>query len=176
MSTNLRPDGGRDDDGASADAVDPRRWPRPAVLRVARSHPFTGRRPQAAASSDSRLPELRFDRQTGQWVIIAALRQDRTYKPAADQCPLCPSPSGLTSEIPAPDYDVVVFENRFPSLTERGRLHNFRYPTATASSPRRATAAASLSASAATTLGRSPNLNLPTHDWSSTPGDTAPPN
>ena len=41
-------------------------------------------------------------------VIIAALRQDRTYKPAADQCPLCPSPSGLTSEIPAPDYDVVV--------------------------------------------------------------------
>ncbi|MCW2689875.1 MAG: galTa, partial [Mycobacterium sp.] len=24
--------------------------------------------------------ELRFDRQTGQWVIIAALRQDRTYK------------------------------------------------------------------------------------------------
>ncbi|MGH3523063.1 MAG: galactose-1-phosphate uridylyltransferase, partial [Mycobacterium sp.] len=25
--------------------------------------------------------QLRFDRSTGQWVIIAALRQDRTYKP-----------------------------------------------------------------------------------------------
>jgi UDPglucose--hexose-1-phosphate uridylyltransferase len=60
--------------------------------------------------------ELRFDRQTGQWVIIAALRQDRTYKPLAGDCPLCPGPSGLTSEVPAPDYDVVVFENRFPSL------------------------------------------------------------
>ena len=25
--------------------------------------------------------QLRFDQSTGQWVIIAALRQDRTYKP-----------------------------------------------------------------------------------------------
>jgi UDPglucose--hexose-1-phosphate uridylyltransferase len=64
--------------------------------------------------------ELRFDRQTGTWVVIAALRQDRTYKPAADECPLCPGPSGLTSEVPAPDYDVVVFENRFPSLFGMG--------------------------------------------------------
>ena len=36
------------------------------------------------------------------------------------QCPLCPGPSGQTSEIPAPDYDVVVFENRFPSLSGAG--------------------------------------------------------
>jgi UDPglucose--hexose-1-phosphate uridylyltransferase len=61
--------------------------------------------------------QLRFDRQTGQWVVIAALRQDRTYKPAADLCPLCPGPTGTTSEVPAPEYDVVVFENRFPSLS-----------------------------------------------------------
>jgi UDPglucose--hexose-1-phosphate uridylyltransferase len=60
--------------------------------------------------------ELRFDHTTGQWVIIAALRQDRTYLPPADRCPLCPGPSGLTSEIPSADYDVVVFENRFASL------------------------------------------------------------
>jgi UDPglucose--hexose-1-phosphate uridylyltransferase len=64
--------------------------------------------------------QLRFDRTTGQWVIIAALRQDRTYKPPADQCPLCPGPTGLTSEVPALDYDVVVFENRFPSLSGAG--------------------------------------------------------
>ena len=50
-------------------------------------------------------------------MIIAALRQDRTYKPPADLCPLCPGPTGLTSEVPAADYDVVVFENRFPSLS-----------------------------------------------------------
>ncbi|MBS9534364.1 galactose-1-phosphate uridylyltransferase [Mycobacterium sp. M1] len=60
--------------------------------------------------------ELRFDRTTGQWIIIAAARQDRTYHPPTDACPLCPGPSGRTSEIPAADYDVVVFENRFPSL------------------------------------------------------------
>lgn len=64
--------------------------------------------------------QLRFDSSTGQWVIIAALRQDRTYKPPVDQCPLCPGPSGTTSEIPADDYDVVVFENRFPSLSGAG--------------------------------------------------------
>ncbi|MBJ7341146.1 galactose-1-phosphate uridylyltransferase [Mycolicibacterium sp.] len=61
--------------------------------------------------------QVRFDRQTGEWVDIAALRQDRTYKPSADQCPLCPNPAGDGSEVPAPDYDVVVFENRFPSLS-----------------------------------------------------------
>ena len=64
--------------------------------------------------------QLRFDRATGQWVIIAARRQDRTYKPPPDQCPLCPGPTGTTSEVPAPDYDVVVFENRFPSLSGAG--------------------------------------------------------
>ena len=61
--------------------------------------------------------ELRFDRSTEQWVVIAGLRQERTYKPPPDQCPLCPGPTGLTSEVPAPDYDVVVFENRFASLS-----------------------------------------------------------
>jgi UDPglucose--hexose-1-phosphate uridylyltransferase len=72
--------------------------------------------------------ELRFDPTTGQWVIIAALRQDRTYKPPPDQCPLCPGPSGLTSEIPAADYDVAVFENRFASLAGADASH-FRLPT-----------------------------------------------
>ena len=78
-------------------------------------HPVLDRRPlpdRAAAQS-----ELRFDRTTGQWVIIAESRQDRTYKPPPDQCPLCPGPSGMTSEVPAADYDVVVFENRFASLS-----------------------------------------------------------
>ncbi|MBV9513875.1 MAG: galactose-1-phosphate uridylyltransferase, partial [Mycobacteriaceae bacterium] len=64
--------------------------------------------------------ELRFDRQTGQWVTIAALRQDRPVKPAAESCPLCPDPSGRGSEVPAPGYDVVVFENRFPSFSGAG--------------------------------------------------------
>lgn len=60
--------------------------------------------------------QVRFDRLTGEWVAVAAHRQTRTYLPPADQCPLCPSVAGRESEIPAEDFDVVVFENRFPSL------------------------------------------------------------
>lgn len=80
-----------------------------------RPAPVPDRRPLPQRAPDQ--SQLRFDRSTGQWVIVAARRQDRTYKPPADQCPLCPGPTGLTSEVPAPDYDVVVFENRFPSLS-----------------------------------------------------------
>lgn len=62
-------------------------------------------------------PELRRDPATGDWVTIAAHRQTRTYLPPADACPLCPSRDGRQSEIPAADYEVAVFENRFPSLS-----------------------------------------------------------
>ncbi|GAA2354496.1 galactose-1-phosphate uridylyltransferase [Streptomyces cuspidosporus] len=60
--------------------------------------------------------EVRHDRLLGDRVAIASHRQGRTYHPPADECPLCPSREGRHSEIPAADYDVVVFENRFPSL------------------------------------------------------------
>jgi UDPglucose--hexose-1-phosphate uridylyltransferase len=66
--------------------------------------------------------QTRDDRQLGDTVAIASHRQGRTYHPPADQCPLCPSREGRLSEIPAADYEVVVFENRFPSLTgDKGR-------------------------------------------------------
>ncbi|MFF0989945.1 galactose-1-phosphate uridylyltransferase [Kocuria nitroreducens] len=60
--------------------------------------------------------EVRFDRLTGEWVAVAAHRQARTYLPPAGRCPLCPTTGGRESEIPAADFDVVVLENRFPSL------------------------------------------------------------
>lgn len=63
--------------------------------------------------------QLRYDPLTDEWVAIAAHRQARTFLPPADQCPLCPSRPGRHSEIPAGDYDVVVFENRFPSFSAR---------------------------------------------------------
>ncbi|MEV7467297.1 galactose-1-phosphate uridylyltransferase [Streptomyces kronopolitis] len=66
--------------------------------------------------------EIRHDRLLGDRVAVASHRQARTYHPPADECPLCPSREGRRSEIPAPDYDVAVFENRFPSLAgDRGR-------------------------------------------------------
>ena len=61
---------------------------------------------------------IRWDPLAGEWVVIAAARQDRTFLPPADQCPLDPSAPGRPTEIPASSYDVVVFENRFPSLRE----------------------------------------------------------
>jgi UDPglucose--hexose-1-phosphate uridylyltransferase len=60
--------------------------------------------------------QVRYDPLLGEWVIVASHRQDRTYLPPADLCPLDPSQPGRLTEIPAPDYQVVVFENRFPSL------------------------------------------------------------
>ena len=47
---------------------------------------------------------------------LAGHRQSRTHLPAPADCPLCPSTPGHPSEIPDDDYDVLVFENRFPSL------------------------------------------------------------
>jgi UDPglucose--hexose-1-phosphate uridylyltransferase len=61
--------------------------------------------------------ELRRDPLTAEWVIIASHRQGRTHLPAIQACPLCPTSPGNLTEIPADDYDVVVFENRFPALT-----------------------------------------------------------
>ena len=62
--------------------------------------------------------EVRRDPLTNEWVGIAAHRQTRTYKPPADLCPLCPSAPGRPTEVPESSYDVVVFENRFPSFAE----------------------------------------------------------
>ncbi len=65
--------------------------------------------------------QARFDKLLGEWVVIAGHRQDRTFQPPADECPLCPTSAGGRTEIPAPDYEVVVFENRFPTLSAARR-------------------------------------------------------
>ncbi len=63
------------------------------------------------------MSELRWNPQLQEWVIVATHRQDRTYKPPAEFCPLCPTkPGAFPSEIPAAEYEIVVFENKFPSL------------------------------------------------------------
>ena len=60
--------------------------------------------------------EIRRDELLGDSVAVASHRQGRTYHPPADECPLCPTQGDRLSEIPDSSYDVVVFENRFPSL------------------------------------------------------------
>jgi UDPglucose--hexose-1-phosphate uridylyltransferase len=74
---------------------------------------YPDRRQLAAVQVQS---QTRWDRLLGEWVVIASHRQDRTFQPADDQCPLCPSTADSRTEIPAPEYEVVVFENRFPTL------------------------------------------------------------
>lgn len=61
--------------------------------------------------------QVRWDPLLGEWVVIAAHRQTRTFLPPADQCPLCPSTPERATELPEADYEVAVFENRFPSLS-----------------------------------------------------------
>ncbi len=63
------------------------------------------------------MTERRRDPTTGEWRMFASQRQDRTFLPPADHCPLCPTkPGGRETEIPLPAFDVVTFENKFPSL------------------------------------------------------------
>ncbi|WP_329107345.1 galactose-1-phosphate uridylyltransferase [Micromonospora sp. NBC_01699] len=63
--------------------------------------------------------ELRYDALVDEWVAVAAHRQTRIFLPSAEECPLCPSTPTHSTEIPAYDYDVAVFENRFPSFSSR---------------------------------------------------------
>ena len=60
--------------------------------------------------------QIRYDALVGDWVAIAGHRLNRTFLPPQDECPLCPAGTGsVPSEVPETSYDVVVFENRFPS-------------------------------------------------------------
>ena len=58
---------------------------------------------------------MRQDPLTGEWVSIAASRQNRVFLPPADQDPLAPATASNPSEVPS-NYDVAVFENRSPSF------------------------------------------------------------
>jgi UDPglucose--hexose-1-phosphate uridylyltransferase len=60
---------------------------------------------------------MRWNPVMAEWVVTATHRQDRTFLPPADYCPLCPTAEGgFPTEVPRSKYDFVVFENKFPSL------------------------------------------------------------
>ena len=60
--------------------------------------------------------ELRLDPLVNEWVAMAAHRQGRIFLPPKELCPLCPTTGELLTEIPEGDFEVVVFDNRSPSL------------------------------------------------------------
>lgn len=60
---------------------------------------------------------IRYDALFDEWVAVAGHRQTRTFLPSLSACPLCPSSESNLTEIPAPTYEVAVFQNRFPSFS-----------------------------------------------------------
>lgn len=75
--------------------------------------------------------ETRYDPILDEWVVMASHRQGRTFMPPASRCPLCPTTGDNATEIAEPDYDIVVFENRFPSLSRDAVLDgSVRIPSA----------------------------------------------
>ena len=62
-------------------------------------------------------PHLRWHPLRGEWVTYAAFRQNRTYQPPPQYNPLAPTrdPAHPT-EMPQGDYEIAVFDNRFPAL------------------------------------------------------------
>jgi UDPglucose--hexose-1-phosphate uridylyltransferase len=62
-------------------------------------------------------PHLRWHPLRGEWVTYAAHRQSRPFLPPADYNPLAPTTNpDFPTELPQGDYDLAVFDNRFPSL------------------------------------------------------------
>lgn len=63
------------------------------------------------------MSELRFDELRGEQVDYAIHRQERTFLPTREHCPLCPLRAGAPpGEIPRSSFEIAVFENRFPAF------------------------------------------------------------
>jgi UDPglucose--hexose-1-phosphate uridylyltransferase len=61
--------------------------------------------------------EQRFSELRGEEVVYAIERQERTFLPTREHCPLDPTrPGGPETEIPFPAFEIAVFDNRFPAF------------------------------------------------------------
>lgn len=64
-------------------------------------------------------PHLRWHPLRGEWVAYAAHRQDRTFLPPPEYNPLRPgSNPDFPTELPEGRYDVAVFDNLYPALSD----------------------------------------------------------
>lgn len=63
-------------------------------------------------------PHFRWHPLRGEWIAYASHRQGRTFMPPPEYNPLAPTHDpNFPTELPQGQYDVAVFENRFPSMT-----------------------------------------------------------
>lgn len=83
-------------------------------IRVDSEIPSPGNEPVDAR------PVMRWHPLRGEWVMYAAHRLGRTFLPPPEYNPLAPtSDPAHPTELPRGEYDIAVFDNRFPSLTLR---------------------------------------------------------
>jgi UDPglucose--hexose-1-phosphate uridylyltransferase len=90
-----------------------------------RSLSLYSRRPIAAGAAPSPFPEplqanphMRYHPLRGEWVCYAAFRQNRTFQPPPQYNPLAVTVDpAMPTELPQGDYDIAVFDNRFPSMS-----------------------------------------------------------
>ncbi len=60
------------------------------------------------------MQELRYNPLTGEWIVVSTATQSRPVQPSKVECPICP---GGVEFRDLEDYDLVSFENRYPSLS-----------------------------------------------------------
>lgn len=78
-------------------------------------------------------PHLRWHPLRGEWVTYAAYRQGRTFLPPPQYNPLRPTTDAAQpTEVPQGNWDVAVFDNRFPSLGGTAAAPDLIVPTAPA--------------------------------------------
>src|SRR5688572_28761893 len=77
--------------------------------------PMSAPSPFAAALTGK--PNVRWHPLRNEWVTYAAYRQDRTFLPPPEYNPFAITQSADNpTEVPAGDWDIAVFDNRFPAL------------------------------------------------------------
>ena len=76
-----------------------------------------GPAPSPGAEALNPNPHLRWHPLRAEWVTYAAQRQSRPFLPPSDYNPLAPTTNPeFPTELPQGDYEIAVFDNRFPSL------------------------------------------------------------
>lgn len=85
------------------------------ALRIYGYAPHLGQPGEELLASASDQSEVRRDPMRGTYSLYAPHRQTRTFNPSAAADPLAPA-GGAVTEIPFSDFDLAIFDNRFPSL------------------------------------------------------------
>ncbi|HVG03539.1 MAG TPA: galactose-1-phosphate uridylyltransferase [Burkholderiaceae bacterium] len=88
-------------------------------LTLYANHPLDGgvTAPSPFAEPLKASPHLRWHPLRGEWVTYAAYRQDRTFLPPPQYNPLAVTiDPAQPTEMPDSNWDIAVFDNRFPSL------------------------------------------------------------